>query len=183
MQAKAVIHTWESLNPDWMRYLLDDEDLMLFMSLHFDQTEVDTFHNLPLPVMKTDFFRLAVMYYEGGIYADVDVQCNQPIQKWDGGPIDKCDVIVGMEYNSDVCNWGFASRKGHPLFKWAIELSLLWFINTTIDFSSEHFVHGATGPHVFTLALKDIAKEVGCVIPDSNTTKDMHASDTNEAKD
>ena len=160
---------------------------MVFMSSHFNQTVVNSFQNLPLPVMKADFFRLAIMYYEGGIYADVDVQCNKPIQIWDGNAdndqgggggaaaaaIDKCEVILGMENDCHVLNWAFASRKNHPLFQQAMDLSLSRFVNMTIDLSQEHFVHETTGPRVFTLAVKDIAKDVGCVIPnnDNNDTK------------
>ena len=163
LAAKKIMKTWESLNPGWTRFLLDDKDLVKFMSSNFNQTVVDAFQNLPLPVMRADFFRLAAMYYEGGIYADVDVECNVPIQTWDEGAIDRCEAVVGMENDSHICNWGFASRKGHPLFQRAMELSLSRFVDTAVDITNPHFVHGTTGPGIFTEALRDIAEQVGCV--------------------
>lgn len=59
--------------------------------------------------MSADFFQLALMYYNGRIYADVDVELKQPIQNLSGDAIDKCDVVIGMENDMHICNWGFVS--------------------------------------------------------------------------
>ena len=103
--------------------------------------------------MKADFFRLAVMYHKGGVYADVDVELLKPIQQWNDGAIGRCDVLIGMENDLHLSNWGFARRPHHPLFKKAVDLLLSRFVNTVVDISHDHFVHAVTGPGMFTQAL------------------------------
>ena len=159
--SQKIINSWKKLNPEWRRHLLDDEELEIFMRTHFNNTVVESFLNLPLPVMRADFFRVAVMYYEGGIYADVDVELKQPIQKWDNNAIDKCEVVIGMENAAHICNWGFAGRRNHLLFKLATEYSIERWMNKTFVMD-EHLIHGVTGPGLLTDALFDLAKEAGC---------------------
>ena len=36
----------------------------------------------PVKVMKTDFWRYAVLYEYGGIYADLDIEPKRPIEEW-----------------------------------------------------------------------------------------------------
>ena len=106
------------------------------------------------------------MYHEGGIYADVDVSSNIPIHDWQyddyGAIMDSCDVVIGMENNFNVSNWGFASVKEHILFQKAIEVSLSRFLEHSVDITFEHFVHHTTGPGVFTDALVYLARKAGC---------------------
>ena len=178
---QQIIDTWKTLNPQWTRYLLDDEELEIFMSAHFNDTVVESFLKLPLPVMKADFFRLAVMYFNGGVYADVDVACNEPIHQWSDNSINKCGAIVGMENPGNFCNWGFAARPNHILFQTAMQLSLDRFVNAKWNYSddckcqegvwcacineqNEHFVHTTTGPGIFTDAFIQLSKEAGCQI-------------------
>ena len=161
--SKKIMDTWnETTNPSWTRKLLDDEELVTFMATYYNQTVVDAFKELPLPVMKADFFRMAVMYHKGGVYADVDVECKKPIESWSNGAIDRCEVVLGMENDHHICNWGFASRRHHPLFKKAVDLSLSRFVNTKIDTTHEHFVHYVTGPELFTHALQLLINDDGC---------------------
>ena len=162
-----IMSTWSSLNPNLDQRLLDDFEVISFMMQHFNTSVVKAFQNLPLAVMRADFFRLAVMYHEGGIYADVDVSSNVPIHDWqydDYGPImDSCDVVIGMENNAHVSNWGFASVKEHILFQKAIELSLSRFLEHDVDISNnEYFIHHTTGSGMFTDAVKYLAEKAGC---------------------
>jgi mannosyltransferase OCH1-like enzyme len=161
-----IMSTWSSLNPKLDQRLLDDFEVLSFMIHHFNSSVAKAFHDLPLPVMRADFFRLAVMYHEGGIYADVDVSTNVSIHDWqhdDYGPIiDSCDVVIGMENNFNASNWGFASVKEHIFFQKAIELSLSKFLEHDVDITFEHFVHHSTGPGVFTDALVYLARKAGC---------------------
>jgi hypothetical protein len=108
--------------------------------------------------MKADFWRYAIVWKYGGVYSDVDVACSRPIQDW--GHDSKCEVVLALENSAHICQWTFASRKGHPLFGLALEL----IVNSTLndggvssrvgqvgdDFA---FVHHYTGPGVFTRAL------------------------------
>ena len=79
---------------------------------------------------KADFFRYCYLFENGGIYADCDTFCNQPLDNF----IQHQDLIVGLEANIDakhnigfdnigkqvgnkivsVCNWFFAMEPKHP---------------------------------------------------------------------
>jgi hypothetical protein len=157
-----IMSTWRDKNPGWDQCLLDDAEVDVFMVQHFNESVVAAFRKLPLPVMRADFFRLAVVYHLGGTYADVDVECSVPINDW---AVNKCEVVIGAEppHEVNVCNWGFASVKHHLLFQRAIDMSLSRFVNQDIDFSYEHFVHHTTGPGVLTTALADSARSAGCI--------------------
>mmetsp|Transcript_11834 Transcript_11834/g.13753 ORF Transcript_11834/g.13753 Transcript_11834/m.13753 type:complete len:316 (+) Transcript_11834:118-1065(+) len=183
--SKKIIETWDKKNPDWKQTLLDDEELVAFISTYFNQTVVNAFKDLPLPVMKADFFRLAVMYYEGGVYADVDVECKKPIRTWStysDGAIDRCDVVIGMENDLHLCNWGFASRRHHPLFKKAVDLSLSRFVNTVVDISQAHFVHAVTGPAMFTQALTLLISDDDVDCEPNSSPKDKKLATPHNAK-
>ena len=172
--AQRIMNTWDRKNPDWSRHLLDDNELLDFMSLHFNQTVVEAFQKLPLPVMRADFFRLAVMYYEGGVYADVDVECKMKISRWSDQSIDKCSVLIGMENHLHLCNWGFASVKNHTLFRTAVELSLSRFLhqsNLMQEMSRKNFVHRTTGPGLLTDAVRNLVKANSSCF---STSKEYH---------
>jgi mannosyltransferase OCH1-like enzyme len=156
-----IMSTWRDKNPGWDQCLLDDAEVDVFMVQHFNESVVAAFRKLPLPVMRADFFRLAVVYHLGGTYADVDVECSVPINDW---AVNKCEVVIGAEppHEVNVCNWGFASVKHHLLFQRAIDMSLSRFVNQDIDFSYEHFVHHTTGPVLLLDALGSLAAEAGC---------------------
>ena len=170
--AAKIMSTWRSMNPAWDQRLLDDSEILSFMKQHFNTSVVNAFVSLPVPVMRADFFRLAVMYHEGGVYADVDVECNVPIHDWQyddyGSMMDSCSVVIGMENRIDtsipghVSNWGFASVKQHLLFQKAIEISLSRFLKQGVDVNKKQFVHHTTGPELLTDALKYLATEAGC---------------------
>ena len=80
------------------------------MNKYLDPTKVEAWTKLILPVMKIDFFQLAVMQFEGGMYADVDVENVLPIKEWPDNMINKCEAIIGMENDTHTCNQGFASQ-------------------------------------------------------------------------
>jgi len=172
LAAKIIMDTWEKKNPLWTQELLDDDELLTFMSTYFNQTAVDAFKRFPMAVMRADFFRIAVMLHKGGIYADVDVDCKLPIDQWDNGAIEKCDVVIGLEYDFDICNWGFASKKGHPLFKKAVELSLSRFIDAGVDYTHEQFVQRTTGPALLTDAVRFLLDDESCEPPPEEKAKD-----------
>jgi mannosyltransferase OCH1-like enzyme len=137
---------------------------------------VAAFRKLPVPVMRADFFRLAVVYHLGGIYADVDVECSVPIHDW---AVHECEVVMGTEppHENNVSNWGFASVEHHLLFRQAIDVSLSRFVDQGIDTSYEHFVHHTTGPGLLTDALGHLAAEAGCEWHKENgTARDIYES-------
>jgi len=59
----------------------------------------------------------------GGVYADIDVECMKPIDKWNADHGYDASVLLGLEdwlpdrtpYKMHVNNWMLAAMPGHPL--------------------------------------------------------------------
>ena len=148
--AAAAQRTWRATNPGLQLHLWDDGRVRRFVDDNFDGRTRAAFHMLPLGVMRADFFRYAITWLRGGVYADVDVACRRPIATWQ--PDVGCEVVLGIENNATLCQWTFAAVAGHPLFRLVLEQ----VVNTTLDggisTADEHFVHAYTGPGVFSRA-------------------------------
>nr|AWI66891.1 initiation-specific protein alpha-1,6-mannosyltransferase [Piromyces sp.] len=121
------INSWSEMNPGWKHILYDDDDIMEFME-KYHPNAVEVFKNLDSIVEKTDMWRYAVLDTFGGVYADTDTKCIQPIEQWWGDNKD-AKVIIGIE---DIrtpfklrqtqfaeliqfCQWAMASVPGHPI--------------------------------------------------------------------
>jgi len=124
---KENIDSWSEMNPGWKHILYDDDDIMEFME-KYHPNAVEVFKNLDSIVEKTDMWRYAVLDTFGGVYADTDTKCVQPIEEWWGDNKD-AKVIIGIE---DIrtpfrlrqtqfaeliqfCQWAMASVPGHPI--------------------------------------------------------------------
>jgi mannosyltransferase OCH1-like enzyme len=137
----------------------------------------------PLAVMRADFWRLAVLYAHGGIYADVDTKCLTPVQHWfpprvtspqdprfvinastwqAAGPLqyfnltwDDCSLVAALENDAHVCQWIIAAAAGHPVLRSAMQIALE-SMRDGFDCTYEHMVHAHTGPAVWTQAIADV---------------------------
>ena len=70
--------TWKEQfpEPEYTYRMWNDDDIDLYVEENFPEY-LEYYHNLPLHIMQIDFFRYALMYKEGGIYADMDLFCYQ----------------------------------------------------------------------------------------------------------
>ena len=121
--------------------------------------------------MQADFWRYAVIYQYGGIYLDIDIEPLKPIKEWKHYPFDKLQVLIGLENGFHLCQWGFIAAPRQPLFaeilrvirdKWEHERN-----NTEFPEYYEHFVHGYSGPGIFTNAINNFLE----LDPDTHSDK------------
>lgn len=141
--------------------------------------------------MKSDFWRYAVLYQYGGIYADIDVRSEKPVDQWlppmswrsmknkEGsflpgakyehlGDISygmlswqDCQVLLAPENRLHFVQWTIASVPGHPLLRSVLTL-ILEKAKNGIKIENEHFVHYHTGPGVWTEGITRFFKsEIG----------------------
>ena len=146
----------------------------------YDDTQADDFmktledefpgiHNiydqLPLPVMKADFFRYCVVYKVGGIYADADtVLVDGKIDKLVGYNGFVC--VPELDQPNKVCQWVFSASNGCPVLKKVIQFTMN--ILSSANFKNECSEHSGcvavidlTGPGVFTQAFREYLLENG----------------------
>lgn len=109
--------SWEASNPGLTRYVYDDAQCANFILEHFGGRIYELYMELPLPVMRADFWRIAVIYVHGGFYADIDTQMH--VDAFD--LLEESNEAVFMIENGNIGNFFFAAKPGHPILKATIE--------------------------------------------------------------
>src|SRR3990167_138073 len=71
-------NSWSIFNPKMVHVLWLDEDNDRLVNDHFPQYK-NAYNSMHLIIQKTDFVRLMYLALLGGVYADADYECYQPI--------------------------------------------------------------------------------------------------------
>lgn len=109
------------MNPKHEWYYMDDFKCQNFIQDHFSSNFIEMYNSLPYGIMKSDAWRIAVIYIYGGVYADIDTVCLKPIDDW----TDDCDLIVSEEPpTKNIANFCFAAIPKHPAILLALEFLL-----------------------------------------------------------
>lgn len=117
-ESATSIKTWLDLNPNHEWYYFDDDKCEKFIKDHFKEEFYQMYISLPFGVMKSDVWRIAIVYVYGGVYCDADTRCLQPIDTW---TTDK-ELVVSIEPpTSNIGNFCFAAVPKHPALYLALE--------------------------------------------------------------
>jgi hypothetical protein len=127
--AKAIMRSWREHNGNgWQIRFYDDQACLDFVRREFPEY-LDAYRSLPKDVERSDFFRYMVVLRLGGVYADIDVECRQPLDRVIR-PTDT--MVVGWEAEvatdalaykrhfarkRQVLQWFFAAAPGHPALR------------------------------------------------------------------
>ena len=170
--------TWVHFAPSFDVRVHTDEEVDSLLRMNFPTRMYSMFKRMPLPVMKADLWRYAVIYLYGGVYADSDTTANTQVSRW----LDPdCDVVIGLENWEHICNWVFAATARHPLFEYVLNFIAKRFEDDFHEstFRERHdFVHYFTGPGVFTDAFVSFATKDGSPRPDVMYNCDYAVSKT-----
>lgn len=172
--------SWPRLNPDW-RYevLTDGNDLEYVERVFGPEGEnrldiVETYRTLNATIIKADLLRYMVMYIEGGVYADIDVEALRPINSWipDQFNMSDVDFVIGVEIDEPTfvnhtilgqksesfCQWTFMCKPRLPVMMRLINHVLHWLNEISqrqnkpiseITLNFDEVITG-TGPSAFT---------------------------------
>lgn len=135
------------------------------------------YRTLTARIIKADLLRYLVLYLEGGVYADIDVEAFQPIRKFVPPPFNKADfdLVIGIEVDEpsfanhrilgpksqSFCQWTIMSKPRNPAILRIINNVIKWLDDTakaqnveisevTLNFDN---VLSGTGPSAFTAAV------------------------------
>jgi hypothetical protein len=148
--SKAV-SSWTRFIPDYDYYFYDDDACDKFMKAKFDKRTYEAYNRLPLAVMKADLWRYCVIYYYGGIYADIDLICIS--NTLDFLLVDGPLLITSPEDNMHLCQWIFSAPKNSPILKAIIDLVIDRIENHEFTYT-DHEIHYLTGPDSFTAGIE-----------------------------
>lgn len=128
------IQSWVERHPGYKVYFWSDRERVLPHSCmqlrlidHFNWLFLkDLYLDSNNPAEKSDLLRYEILYQEGGIYLDHDVECFKPFNQF----IDNFDLFCGLEFphspiattSITVCNNIIGSCPHHPILKKAMEL-------------------------------------------------------------
>lgn len=178
-------HTWLDRNPDYRFEVLTDGNEMAYVEYHFGPEGfnrpdiVDFYRNVRATIVRADLLRYMIMYAEGGVYADIDVEAIKPVSRFIPDRYDVRDVnmVVGVEIDEpdwkdhpilgpksrSFCQWTFMCKPQIPVMMRLIEQIMYWLngvaekqgvsiSEVVLDF--DEIITG-TGPSAFTEAILD----------------------------
>ena len=155
--ARRLAEGWRRHNPGMTYRLFDDEDCAALVRdvfpCHFEQYQA-----LPFPVMRADVFRYAVIYRDGGLYADIDMECTRPVAALLSGTgtvlatearmTERRRRELGYPRPYQIANCIFAGPAGAPFFKAAVDRAMaLCAARASIDRGD---IEDLTGPRMLT---------------------------------
>jgi mannosyltransferase OCH1-like enzyme len=125
------IKTWLNTNPEYEWYYMDDIKCEQFICDHFSDEFIEMYKSLPYGVMKSDAWRIAVIYIYGGVYADLDTECVVPVDLW----AEDKDLIVSYEPPTvdGIVNFVFAASPKHPALLGCLQ-------NLLINYNNENYL-------------------------------------------
>ena len=194
------VRTWVEKNPQYQYELVTDQGAESYIRQHFakDLLIRDVFFNLTDKILRADFLRYLLLLADGGVYADIDVECREPIDTWVPQLYrGKSSVILGVEADRKpvendvklyydhrehiwgITNWTIMSKRGHPFLRYVAEAvahNLLEIARkqertlSTMELSYKEVID-ATGPRAFTEAFFAYASKVtGTIVTYANAT-------------
>lgn len=175
--------SWTEKNPDWRYEVLTDGNDLRYVEYHygpegFNRPDIVAFYrDVKAAIIKADLLRYLIMYAEGGVYADIDVEAMKPMSKFIPERYDHKDInmVIGVEIDEpewkdhpilgpksrSFCQWTFMCKPQLPVMMRLVENIMAWLVDVArnqsvplgevvLDFDE---VISGTGPSAFTKAI------------------------------
>ncbi|ORY70890.1 family 32 glycosyltransferase [Pseudomassariella vexata] len=181
--------TWTLKNPEYRYEVLTDYNDLGYVEEHFGpggfnrMDIVEMYRTVNATIIKADLLRYLIMYAEGGVYADIDVEDLRPVRKFIPERYDEADIdmVIGIEIDQpdfkdhpilgkksqSFCQWTFMAKPRQPVMLKLVENIMAWLNDISyqqgvpvgeIVLSFDEVISG-TGPSAFTIAmLEDMNK-------------------------
>ena len=88
---KALQDSVKNYNPDFEYKFFTDDDIIKFLEENYPSYLI-IYNELPIKIMKIDFFRYIAVYHYGGFYLDLDVECHKSLE-----PLTKYSCVFPIE--------------------------------------------------------------------------------------
>ncbi|MDQ1078097.1 tetratricopeptide repeat protein [Pseudoroseomonas cervicalis] len=113
----ALVGSWQACNPGWEHRLYSAEAARGILAAQPDARLLRAFRRLPSVTGQADLFRLALLFSEGGVYADADDRCVAPLD----GLVAGRELVLRQEHYGSAGNNIIAVRPRHPVIGAALE--------------------------------------------------------------
>lgn len=141
--------SFRSMMPGWEHRLTDDIDNRKFIAENYPEY-LELYDNFEYPIMRVDFWRLAVLHKMGGLYVDADYEVTKPLDEL--FTIDRDFYVVPSgNFAEFYTNSIIAAKPGAEILRVAMEMTkddYPWYA-----FGKHLKVMTSTGPLMFTRAV------------------------------
>jgi len=137
------LHQLIALHPDWDVQISEDQDLDDYLIEKLEPRLFDLIKDEG-PVQKTDIWRLLKLYYEGGVYVDLDRWCNKSLNDI---LTDDVQCILPTNEDCDFSHDLMITAPYNPLFENTINLYLnrrLQGHTNTYLLGAQTYMHGVS---------------------------------------
>lgn len=146
---KEVTQAWADLNPGWDVRFFDDTEAIAFLSQHYSAQYVAFWSDTRLEGrFKADFFRCCYLYKIGGVWADIDIPPEMPLDVVIHPSASFMSVAGGED---QIVQAILGAVPGHPILKEAMEKMIDVGVNIRAKYSGFEM-----GPEWPTFALRVI---------------------------
>jgi mannosyltransferase OCH1-like enzyme len=147
---RMTYNFWKKLNLNYEIKLFDDAMCEKFLLDQFSELHQSIFKFIPDGPIKSDFWRLCILYKFGGIYVDADIHPLVPLDKY---LMRSCDFVTCITTSNGNFNPHFiAARKNDPILKECIEEYINFYKNQSPSY--EYWKWSIV--HVFNKILSNI---------------------------
>jgi mannosyltransferase OCH1-like enzyme len=177
--------TWLGKNPDWRYEVLTDWNDVDYVRFHYgpgalNRPDIVAFYeSVSAAIVKADLLRYLIIYAEGGVYTDVDVDAIKAVRKWIPERFDEkdLDLVVGIEIDEpdwrdhpilgpksrSFCQWTFLAKPHVPVMLKLVDHIMVWLNGVAekqgkslsdVELDFDEIISG-TGPSAFTNAIID----------------------------
>jgi len=184
--------SWLHKNPTYRYEVLTDHNDIHYIETRYGPAGLNrpdivyVYRQITAKIVRADMLRYLVMYAEGGVYSDIDVEALRPISRFipDQYAGQDVDMVIGVEIDQpefanhkilgekcmSFCQWTFMAKPGLPIMLKLVDRIILWLNDESrrqnlpisglkLDFNG---IIAGTGPSAFTEAiLEDISNRVG----------------------
>jgi hypothetical protein len=163
------LRSWHTSNPQLHMKLCDDTECSHFILEHFGEEVHRLYLALPQPIMRADFWRVAIIYINGGYYADLDITCNRLLATF----MDTDAKAVFIKEHNNIANFFFAAEPKHPVLKLALNY-MIEEAKTIIDKNTQSY-----GMHNLHRSMCEYYSVIGTNYPNN---KEVQVLSTEELK-
>lgn len=188
----TIARSWPGKNPAFRYEVLTDQNDMAWVETNFGPDGfnrldiVYVYRELTAKIIKADLLRYLIMYAEGGVYADIDVEALRSVknfipERWDERNV---DMVIGIEIDQpgfkdhpilgkksqSFCQWTFMCKPRLRVMMDLVENIMDWLKAVAaeqkvpiseIKLDFDQVIMG-TGPSAFTKAiLADMSRRTG----------------------
>ena len=98
---KEFANTWIEKNSEYEYRFCDDDDIIGFLKNHFPHY-LEGYKKIKYGASKADLWRYLIIYEYGGVYADMDCKCLNPLRQWINPD---SEYVTQLGSFKDVCQW------------------------------------------------------------------------------